>query len=367
MQKRTFAIEVKNLHEFDEDFFMFEGLAATFGNVDSHGDRILKGAFKESIRELQVKAKAIPNTEFQSLLPVLWQHDTRNTIGSFIEVKETNEGLVVKGILPRADTFVSGRVIPQMNAGSVSHMSIGYQVLEDRIVDGGVRELQELKLFEVSLVTVPANDQADVTSFKSSSHIQDLPLAERDTPWDMKGAVERVKEFTYSTDEPSETYGSAFLFSDKEKSGDFSAYKLPIADVIEGKLYAIPRAIFAATVSLRGGSGYLSITKEHKESITQRLTGEYKRMDLQSPFENNYLLGKSEALGLSTRELERILIANNVCSKEGAIVIASKYKGVNRDDDSKTPERDALAPSGIGDFAKALTDLNLSLKEKNYV
>lgn len=362
MQKRTFAIEVKNLHEFDEDFFTFEGLASAFNRIDQVGHKILKGAFKKSILNLEAKAKPIPNTEFKRLLPVLWQHQESNTIGSFIEVKETSQGLFVKGILPRDDTFVSGRVIPQMKAGSVSDMSIGFLVGESNFVDG-VRELEEIKLLEISLVTIPMDDRAVVTEFKSSSHIQDLPLAERDTPWDMKGAVERVKEFTGSKDAPSATYRNAFLFFDEEKSGDFSEYKLPIADVIEGKLFVIPRAIFAATVSLRGGGGDLNIPSDRKDNVISRITQEYKRMDLQSPFENNYLLGKSEVLGLSTRELERILLAHNVCSKEGAKSIASKYKGANRDDCSNTPERDASAPSGFGDFAKALINLKTSLKD----
>lgn len=363
MKKRTFAIEVKNLHEFDEGFFMFEGLASTFGNVDLGNDRVVKGAFKKSIQSLKAKAKPIPNTELQKLLPVLWQHGADNTIGSFIEVKETDEGLFVKGILPRDDTFVSGRVIPQIKAGSVSDMSIGFRVSKDRFVDGDVRELLELELFEISLVTVPMDPKAVVTAFKSSSHIQDLPLAERDTPWDVRGAVERVKEFTGSKDAPSATYGNAFLFCDEEKSGDFNAYKLPIADVIEGKLFAIPRAVFAATVSIRGGGGDLNIPSDKKDNVIAHITQEYKRMDLQSPFENNYLLGKSEVLGLSTRELERILFAHNVCSKEGAKFIASNYKGVNRDDDSATLGRDAVTPGFFGNLAKELNEINQKMKE----
>ena len=367
MQKRTFTFEVKNVTDIDDRFFMFEGLAATFGNVDAGNDRILKGAFKKTLQDLKKKAKPILNTEHKNIIPVLWQHDHRQPLGSFIELEERENGLYAKGIMPRDDSLVSGRVIPQMKAGSVSDMSIGYMVNEASFVDGGVRELEELTLFETSLVTIPMNDQAVVTGFKSTSPNQDLPLAERDTRWDREGALARVKEFTGSTDKPSDTYGSAFLFSDTEKKGDFDSYKLPIADVIEGKLHVIPRAIFAATVSLHGGGGYLDISREQKESVISRITNEYKRMDLQSPFENKYLLGKSEALGLTTRELERVLIANNVCSKEGATIIASKYKGVNRDDDSVTLERDAVTPGFFGDLAEELNKINKQMKEYPHV
>lgn len=367
MLKKTLSLAVKEFKDIDENFFMFEGLAATFGNVDQGNDRILKGAFKKSLQEIHKKAKPTKNTDHKKLFPVLLQHDHRKPIGIFIEAKETDEGLYVKGILPRDDTFVSGQVIPQVKLGSLSDMSIGYMVNEAKFVDGGVRELEELTLFETSLVTIPMNDQAVVTGFKSVPPYQDLPIAERDTAWDSVGAIERVKEFTGSTDEPNKAYKSCFLYCDSEKEGEFGAYKLPITDVIEGKLCVIPRAIFEATAALSGAHGALDLPKESKENITSNIDKYYKKMDLESPSERKYLLGKTEAAELTPRQFERILIEQKLFSKEGATLMASNYKGVNRDDDSTPLERDALAPGFFGNFAKELNEINKSIQEKQNV
>jgi HK97 family phage prohead protease len=148
----------------DNDNFVFEGYASTFGNKDLVDDIIEQGAFANSISKD---------------LPVLWQHDYQQPIGILNFTKEDNHGLFVKGALPKADTFVSGRVMPQMKLGSIKKMSIGYSVDKYEIDnDNNIRILKELTLHEVSLVTFPANPLASITDlkkkeFKKLSDIED--------------------------------------------------------------------------------------------------------------------------------------------------------------------------------------------------
>lgn len=140
------------MDEEDEKFFVFEGLASTFGNTDLVDDVVDKGAFLNSL------ALRMPK--------VLWQHDTSEPIGMPESLFETEQGLLIKARLPRDDTFVSGRVIPQMKVGSISSMSIGFTVKDFEIMDG-IRHLKEIDLFEISLVTFPANPAAQVQDFKN--------------------------------------------------------------------------------------------------------------------------------------------------------------------------------------------------------
>lgn len=144
--------EIKSIHDDDEEFFIFEGLASTFNEIDLVDDVIRPGAFQKS---LQARTPII-----------LWQHKTNEPIGMPLEIKETPEGLFVKVRLPKEDTLVSGRVIPQMKVGSIKKMSIGFNVA-DKEIDGRLRILKEIELFEISLVTFPANPNASVTGFKS--------------------------------------------------------------------------------------------------------------------------------------------------------------------------------------------------------
>lgn len=153
-----FNFEVKQVNE-DNEFFFFEGLGSTFNNKDRDDDVMLAGAFEESIKQMNPA--------------LLWQHDMTMPIGVFTEVKETPEGLFVKGKLPKDDTFVSGRVIPQMRVGSVTKMSVGFSIKskDDIFFDKGIRFIKKVTLWEISLVTIPANNSADVTAMKSISDI----------------------------------------------------------------------------------------------------------------------------------------------------------------------------------------------------
>ena len=150
-----FEFEVKQIEDEDEDFFKFEGLASTFGNIDLVDDVVLQGAFQESL------VKRLPI--------ILWQHFSDEPIGMPEFIEERQEGLFIRVKLPKSDTLVSGRVIPQIRVGSVRTMSIGFRIPQGGafINEDGVRELMKIDLLEVSLVTFPANPQARVTGFKN--------------------------------------------------------------------------------------------------------------------------------------------------------------------------------------------------------
>lgn len=160
IKKMVVPFEIKEFSE-EGEFFTFKGYASTFGNVDRGGDVIVQGAFAESINEMKQSG---------DFLPVVWQHDSSNPLGIYTAFYEDSKGLWVEGKLPKEDTFVSGRVIPQMKIGSVRKLSIGYSVW----MDGGsfeirdeIRYISKLKLWEVSPVTIPMNNEADITEIKS--------------------------------------------------------------------------------------------------------------------------------------------------------------------------------------------------------
>ena len=148
----TVPFDIKRLHE-DKGMFTFEGFASTFGNTDLDDDIIDLGAFKKSL------AKRIPK--------LLWQHSMDEPLGVFNSIEEQEPGLFIKAQMPLSDTFVSGRVIPQIKIGSITSMSIGFRVIEATFNrDTNIRNIHEVELFEISLVSIPANPQAVITTFK---------------------------------------------------------------------------------------------------------------------------------------------------------------------------------------------------------
>ena len=85
----------------------------------------------------------------------------------------------------------------------------------------------------------------------SVTAFHDLPLADRDRKWDGGEAEKRVRKWAGAEDEPNEKYRDAHVWYDSDNKDNFTAYKLLIADVVDGKLTAVPRGVMAAGRSCR--------------------------------------------------------------------------------------------------------------------
>ena len=79
-----------------------------------------------------------------------------------------------------------------------------------------------------------------VTSFK------DFDLTDADREWDGDAADKRVRKWADAEDEPNEKYRDTHVWYDADSKDNFTAYKLLICDVVNGKLVAVPRAVMAA-------------------------------------------------------------------------------------------------------------------------
>lgn len=154
IEKVQVQFEVKEIQDEDDEYFRFEGMASTFKNIDLVDDIMVNGAFRESL------VKRLPI--------ILWQHYSDEPIGMPEHIEETAEGLYIKVRLPKDDTLVKGRVIPQIKVGSIRTMSIGFRVIEREIDRDGNRRILKVDLLEVSLVTFPANPLAKIEGFKSN-------------------------------------------------------------------------------------------------------------------------------------------------------------------------------------------------------
>lgn len=141
------------------------GYAATFDRIaDSYGDVIAKGAFERTLREW--KAKGFP-------IPLLYGHrtdDPQFNIGRVLDAREDGRGLLVKAVFD-ADNPVAQYVRKLAMEGRLYQFSFAYEIKSSRRVklpDGSnATELLDVDLFEVSLVQVPANQRAVITSVKS--------------------------------------------------------------------------------------------------------------------------------------------------------------------------------------------------------
>ena len=124
----------------------FAGYAALFDRIDRGGDIVRRGAFAQAVA-------AGPNG-----VPLLWQHRTGKPIGRIEMLAEDARGLRV---IARLNTGAAGReAAALLKDGTVGGLSFGYRVR--RAVDGTNRQLTDVDLVEISVVTFPMQPAARV-------------------------------------------------------------------------------------------------------------------------------------------------------------------------------------------------------------
>ena len=115
---------------------------------------------------------------------------------------------------------------------------------------------------------------------------QDLPLADRDRAWDGDAAEKRVRAWADAEDEPNEKYRDAHVWYDADNKDNFTAYKLLIADVVDGRLKAVPRGVMAAAGVMQGARGGVDIPGKDVDRVKSHLAKYYKKMDDTAPWDD---------------------------------------------------------------------------------
>lgn len=151
MQLKSFPFDVKA----DTEKRTFEGYASVFGNVDAYGEVVDHGAFTKTVAERLPKR----------LIKILWQHF--DPLGMPQSMHEDSHGLYVVGKVSK--TQLGDEALTLMQDGVVDRMSIGYSVIKEEFDhEAKTTHLKELKLYEFSPVTFPANEEAVITALKSA-------------------------------------------------------------------------------------------------------------------------------------------------------------------------------------------------------
>lgn len=163
---KPFISNEKKYQEFDwqlddvHEDGSFAGYASVFNVLDSHQDIMMQGAFRRTLLERKGKVK------------LLWQHDFSAPIGTFTCIREDSKGLYVEGKL-LLDVQRGGEAHSLLKAGAMNGLSIGYTVVDYAYDDkAGARLLKDVDLWEISLVTFPANESATITRVKSAVDVE---------------------------------------------------------------------------------------------------------------------------------------------------------------------------------------------------
>ncbi len=206
-QVRAYALDLKATG----DDGTVEGYGSVFGVRDSYDDVIAAGAFQASLAAHK-KAGTMP--------AMLWQHDSGKPIGVWTDMVEDSKGLRIKGQLA-LDTVLGKEAHALLKMGALNGLSIGFvskQWAYDRETD--IRTLTEIDLWEVSLVTFPANGAARVTNVKSVDDMvapKDAEQILRDAGWSKANAtafVSRVMKMGQQRSESARDIANALKAAD---------------------------------------------------------------------------------------------------------------------------------------------------------
>lgn len=142
----------QNKSDFISDQGIFWGYASVFNRVDNQKDIIAPGSFTDSLKRRKVA--------------LLWQHNTKDPIGKILRLTENSFGLMTTAQL-NLELQKAREIYSLIKKGIVNSLSIGYRVVTSRRDKrSGIRIITKIDLWEISLVTFPANEQATISHVK---------------------------------------------------------------------------------------------------------------------------------------------------------------------------------------------------------
>jgi len=151
---------------------IFCGYASLFGVTDLSRDVVLPGAFRESLAARGTAG-----------IRMLFQHDPNQPIGVWLRLYEDARGLFARGRLT-TEVAKAREVLSLMRAGAIDGLSIGFRAVKGpRDARTGIRRLEKIDLWEISVVTFPMLPEARVSSIKSQPFAGRVPSEREFERW----------------------------------------------------------------------------------------------------------------------------------------------------------------------------------------
>lgn len=241
-------------------------------------------------------------------LPLMWQRRTEDghggsvIVGRIEHIDYSHDSVMASGTLLDVPEAAEARTLIESGVigPSVDLDDINYQMDDqERIVvtDGRIAgaTLVPIPAFAEVSIQMAAADTMALTAAVRTSGWSGMPIADAARQWDSGAAQRRIGD--WAGDDISGKYARAFLY--KNSDGDPSnktTYGFPIADVIDGTLTIIPRAVFAAAASLQGSRGGSNVPASDQASMKSVLGGIYRRLDRTPPWESMSLAASAAEL-----------------------------------------------------------------------
>lgn len=150
---------IDSFKEIDSEKHIIEIKFAAFGNIDSDRDILIKGCFAKSIQERG------PGSSTHRKIVFLWQHDLHDPIGKILKIEEREDGAYAEVQFSNFDAVPNAkRAYYQLIDGDIDQFSFGFEYVWDKVEYDEAADtfiVREVKLFEISVVTLGANEMTE--------------------------------------------------------------------------------------------------------------------------------------------------------------------------------------------------------------
>lgn len=285
-QFRTFPARVKSVGE-EQGRHVFEALVSVFGNIDAYGDRMMPGAFKDTLAAWAKSGDPIP---------VIWSHNWADPfahVGEVLEAEERDEGLWTRGALDD-DTDMSRQVYRLLKGRRVKEFSFAFDYVDvEPAEDDGEPELDDwgwpvwnvngVKLYEVGPCLVGANDSTQLYEVRAGRVQRRKAIASHSTETSTSAWDGPAAEAGLSNDDGAEVYRTAYAWNDPEGDPDKKAsYKFIHHFVSDGTPGAASTVGCTAGIAvLNGGRGGADIPDADRQGVWNHLARHLRDADIE--------------------------------------------------------------------------------------
>ena len=153
---------------------------------------------------------------------------------------------------------------------------------------------------------VDSNGQPVKQELKKSPPYKDYPLTDQSTEWDGAKARKEMQNYAGGEDWDKSKYAKGFMWIN-ENGDNLGDYKLPYTYVRDGKLVAVPKAIFSIASSIAGSRSKMKLTESQIKTIESHLRKYYAKLDMEPPFDkkdynNGYSINNNSDEQLNGKE-----------------------------------------------------------------
>jgi HK97 family phage prohead protease len=267
---KTLALEDLVLDEGTGGAGKLAGYASVFNRIDLVGDTVLPGAYTETL------------PKFVRDGFIAWGHDWDDPVATVDLAREDDRGLWIEASFHSHPEAQRARQIAaeRLERGKTMGLSIGYAAKDWKLRSDGVRELIAVDLMETSLVTVPAEPNAQVQSVKGQAaddkgaiRPHTTPKAAEDAAWDAGAEVRQAQ----GAAQLRRMHAWVDSEGDPEAKG---SYKLP-HHAASGSV--VWRGVAAAMAALQGGRGGVDIPSGDEAGVYAHLARHYAQFDKEPP------------------------------------------------------------------------------------